>query len=330
MRRSSSTAAWSSAGTCASRRSPTCSTATATSRSPSPPPRPARDSRSSREGSPPRRAIGSAEVVFRRYGSRPTPLSRRSQPGPDTAAPRNLAGPRRRGCGGHGSHMIGQTPGGPEVAAPAPEVPRAAPAAGTAATDRLSAVDAVAVLSALGMAAGYARDSAVAAVFGASAVTDAFFVATIVPTAIAAVAISGTLAPALLPVFADSLRTPRDAWALADSVLTVAAGALLALSAAAAIAAPALVRWLAPGFDVQTLALATALAVLTAPMLALLGLGSVLGAVANAVGSFRIPALSALCVNGVAFVAILLAGARWGIRAAALGLVVGSLLHVIV
>src|SRR5215831_4523470 len=103
--------------------------------------------------------------------------------------------------------------------------------------NKLQAVTSVAVLSALGMGAGYARDAAVAAWFGASAVTDAFFVATIIPTAIAAVAISGTLAPALLPVFADSLRTPRDAWALADSVLTVAAGALLALSAAAAIAA---------------------------------------------------------------------------------------------
>src|SRR5262245_17420436 len=86
--------------------------------------------------------------------------------------------------------------------------------------NKLQAVTSVAVLSALGMGVGYARDAAVAAWFGASAVTDAFFVATIIPTSIAAVAVSGTLAPALLPVFAG--RGIRDAWAMANVILTAA------------------------------------------------------------------------------------------------------------
>lgn len=198
----------------------------------------------------------------------------------------------------------------------------------------------MAVFSALGMLAGYGRDAAVAAWFGASASTDAFFVATIIPMSIATVAISGTLAPALLPVLSGRIaasgpgsaaegapKPMRDVWAITDVVITVAIVGLLVLSGLSIVGAPALVRWMAPGFDAPTSSLAIHLVVATAPMLLLLGLAGVLGAIANAMRSFAVPAVSPALGNAIALLAIVLLGTQFGIHAAAVGLVAGALLQ---
>src|SRR5437763_1645355 len=94
--------------------------------------------------------------------------------------------------------------------------------------DPLRALTGVAVLSALGMLMGYARDASLAAVFGASALTDAFFVATIIPTIVSTVVMSGALAPALLPVFRARLDTRAEAWKLANTLVSWGAVILLA------------------------------------------------------------------------------------------------------
>jgi putative peptidoglycan lipid II flippase len=166
------------------------------------------------------------------------------------------------------------------------------------------------MLSTLGIGLAHARDAGLAAIFGVSGVTDAFFVATIIPTAVATVAISGTLAPAVLPIFAQSSRrSPRQAWAIANVILTVSGIALLILAGGMMLTAPALVHYLASGFDAPTTALTTRLVVLAAPILTLLGVSGLLG---------------------VAFLSIVLVASRWGIQDVALGMVLGALTHAIV
>src|SRR5436853_6352887 len=121
------------------------------------------------------------------------------------------------------------------------------PAQELPAIDPLRALTGVAFFSALGMLLGYARDASLAAVFGASALTDAFFVATIIPTIISTVVMSGALAPALLPVFRSHLRDRTRAWALANTLLSWGAVVLAIFVAIIFLAAPWLVAWLAPG-----------------------------------------------------------------------------------
>lgn len=187
----------------------------------------------------------------------------------------------------------------------------------------------VAVLSACGMALGYARDASLAAVFGASAATDAFFVAAIIPTIAVAVLIAGALAPAALPVFGARLEQRAQAWRLANILLSWSALLLLFCVALVFFAAAGLVSWLAPGLDQETRALAIDLTRLGAPLLFLLGMSALLGAFANALGSFRLPALATLLVNGAAFAAILAFGRRMGISSAMWGLMAGAGLHLL-
>ncbi len=193
----------------------------------------------------------------------------------------------------------------------------------------LRALTGVAVLSAFGMLLGYARDASLAAVFGANVLTDAFFVATIIPTMLATVLMSGALAPALLPVFRSRLDHRAQAWTLANTLLSWG-GVILALCVALIFfAARWLVLWLAPGWDEETRALAISLTQLGAPLLFLLGMSALLGAFANALGSFRLPALAAVLVNGAAFLAILALGQHIGIASAVLGLTVGALIQLL-
>lgn len=193
----------------------------------------------------------------------------------------------------------------------------------------LRALTGVAALAALGMLLGYARDASLAAVFGASAVTDAFFVATMIPTLVAAVLMSGALAPALLPVFRSRLEQRAQAWTLANTLL-LWGGVILALCVALIFfVAPWFVAWLAPGLDSETNALAISLTQLSAPLLFLLGMSALLGACANALGSFRLPALATALVNGAAFFAILTFGPSIGIASAVVGLTIGALLQLL-
>jgi putative peptidoglycan lipid II flippase len=196
--------------------------------------------------------------------------------------------------------------------------------------DPLRALTGVAFLSALGMLMGYARDASLAAVFGASARTDAFFVATILPTMVATVIMSGALAPALLPVFRARLATRERAWALANTLFTLGGVALAGFVLLLFAAAPPLVGWVAPGLDAATFEQAVTLTRQSAPLIFLLGMSALAGAPANALGAFRLPALSTVFVNGIAFVAIVTLGASIGISSAVWGLTAGAGLQLVV
>ena len=181
----------------------------------------------------------------------------------------------------------------------------------------------VALLAAVGMALGYARDAGLASIFGASGATDAFFIATIIPTIIVTVLMSGALAPALLPTLVgqDALHTEHD---LFNSLLTLVSVGLLGLCAVVALLAVPLVTWLAPTLNAQGVTLAARLVVITTPALFLLGMSALLGTLANAHGSFLIPGLSAVLVNGGMLVAVLLAARSLQIQWVAWGMVVGA------
>lgn len=208
--------------------------------------------------------------------------------------------------------------------APTADAPQAAPR-----IDPLRALTGVALFSALGMVLGYARDASLAAVFGASALTDAFFVATIIPTIVATVVMSGALAPALLPVFRSRLEQRTQAWKLANTLLCWGAVFLAVCVGVIFVGAPWLVGWLAPGLSVETARLAVQLTQLGAPLLFLLGMSALMGALANGLGSFRLPALSAVLVNSAAFLAILTFGREIGIQSAVVGLTLGALIQLL-
>ncbi|MBI4673198.1 MAG: murein biosynthesis integral membrane protein MurJ [Chloroflexi bacterium] len=187
-----------------------------------------------------------------------------------------------------------------------------------------SAVSVVALLGLVGMALGYARDAGIAAIYGASAVSDAFFIATLIPSIFGAAIMVGAVTPALIPLLARHDHQSTDKFF--NLLFTLAALVLLAVTLVVAGLAIPLVTFLAPGADSARIALAARLVVITSPALWLMGAAALLGALANARGSFGVPALTTVLVNSGMVVAVLLSARGAQIEWVGWGMVAGSAL----
>ncbi|MFG3211656.1 murein biosynthesis integral membrane protein MurJ [Streptomyces tendae] len=189
-----------------------------------------------------------------------------------------------------------------------------------------------AVLSVAGSVLGLARDQALARLFGAGSETDAFLVAWTVPEFAATLLIEDGLAFALVPMFSLALAR-RAQGALGDPVRALVSSTLprLALAFAAAgalvaVAAPVLVRALAPGLPDH--ALAVDCTRLTATCVVSFGLAGYCSAALRAHRRFLAPAAIYVAYNTGIITAMFLLGGRWGVRSAAVGVAVGGVLMV--
>ncbi|MFH8528381.1 murein biosynthesis integral membrane protein MurJ [Streptomyces tendae] len=189
-----------------------------------------------------------------------------------------------------------------------------------------------AVLSVAGSVLGLARDQALARLFGAGSETDAFLVAWTVPEFAATLLIEDGLAFALVPMFSLALArraqgAPGDpVRALVASTLPRLALAFTAAGALVAVAAPVLVRALAPGLPDH--ALAVDCTRLTATCVVSFGLAGYCSAALRAHRRFLAPAAIYVAYNTGIITAMFLLGGHWGVRSAAVGVAVGGVLMV--
>ncbi|MEU9635387.1 murein biosynthesis integral membrane protein MurJ [Streptomyces tendae] len=235
-------------------------------------------------------------------------------------------------CTGTGTGT-GGTSTGTRITAPRPDT-----AGGVAEEGRSSgrflarAALVTAVLSVAGSVLGLARDQALARLFGAGSETDAFLVAWTVPEFAATLLIEDGLAFALVPMFSLALArraqgAPGDpVRALVSSTLPRLALAFAAAGALVAVAAPVLVRALAPGLPDH--ALAVDCTRLTATCVVSFGLAGYCSAALRAHRRFLAPAAIYVAYNTGIITAMFLLGGRWGVRSAAVGVAVGGVLMV--
>ena len=158
---------------------------------------------------------------------------------------------------------------------------------------------------------GFARDMVLAAVFGAGAATDAFFVAFRIPNFLRRLFGEGGFTQAFVPVFTEykeqrGLESLRD---LADHVIGTLMGILLGLTVLGVALAPALVLVFAPGFydEPAQYALAGDLLRLTFPYLLFISLVAAAGAMLQSFSRFAVPAFTPVLLN-----VCLIVGALWG------------------
>jgi len=157
---------------------------------------------------------------------------------------------------------------------------------------------AVTVLSRL---SGWGRDKAVAALFGAGMVSDAFMVAFRIPNMFRALLAEGSLHAALVPVLAG-LRAAGDerrSRQFVGAMMSLALLVLPLLVAAGMLAAPALVRLVAAPFeeDPDKLALTVRLTRIMFPYLGLISLAAMAQGVLNTGGRFLLPAATPVALN---------------------------------
>ncbi|MFE3502104.1 lipid II flippase MurJ [Kitasatospora sp. NPDC059146] len=229
--------------------------------------------------------------------------------------------------------------------APALPAPRSAPAGPPAAAEPpaagperpprggflVKAFGVTAVLSAAGSGLGLLRDLLLARYFGASQGTDAFLVAWTVPETAAPLLIEDAMSFLMVPAFALALvlreedpDAPDPVRQLVRATLPWLLLALSGLALAAALGAPQLVELLAPGLPDPGLAVActriTAITVLP------FGVAGYLAAALRAHHSFTAPAGIYVAYN-LGILALLFGfHGVLGVRSAALGVALGSLL----
>ncbi|MFW6340776.1 MAG: murein biosynthesis integral membrane protein MurJ, partial [Wenzhouxiangella sp.] len=180
---------------------------------------------------------------------------------------------------------------------------------------------------------GFARDVVLARSFGASAATDAFFVAFKIPNFLRRLFAEGSFSLAFVPVLAE-YRERGDRAAL-KSLIDATAGVLLAvllvMTALGMAAAPWVVRIFAPGFagDPAQLALASDMLRVTFPYLLFIALTALAGGILNTLGRFALPALTPALLN-ISLIVAALAFSSWfdePVKALAWGVLVAGVLQ---
>jgi putative peptidoglycan lipid II flippase len=166
----------------------------------------------------------------------------------------------------------------------------------------------------------------------APAELDAFFAAFRLPDLIFQLVAAGAVGSALIPIVAGLLATSeRDrAWRVVSTVVNLMLLALAVLAVVLALVAPMVVRAITPGFDELQLARTVELTriMLLSPIF--LALGAVATSVLNAGGRFAAAAIAPIVYNVAIIGGAVFLAPSLGVRGLALGVVCGSLGHLLV
>lgn len=194
----------------------------------------------------------------------------------------------------------------------------------------------VAVLTACSRALGFIRDMIIASVFGASLVTDAFFVAFRLPNLLRSMVAEGALTSAFVPVFSHELEKDANA---ANATFRSMTGVLLiltvVLSSCGILFANQLIALFAPGFSdsQQLFSLCTSLTQLMFPYIIFVSLIALINGALNSKGIFGAAPFAQIIMNMCLAIGALSAipyTPTEGIYLLAVSVLVGGLMQVLV
>ena len=186
----------------------------------------------------------------------------------------------------------------------------------------------IAALAAAGVLTGFAVDATIAALFGASGRTDAFFIAATIPFALASVLLASAN-QALVPLINAWFREHGSEAALGrvNGLLGTSLVITTVVAVLGILLSPVLPSILAPGASSATRASASAItALLFVTVITRVG-AEVIRALLNARFSFAAPASMPIAENLAVLVTTLLLADRLGVQAVAIGYVVGGILQ---
>ena len=179
---------------------------------------------------------------------------------------------------------------------------------------------------------GYLRYIVIAAAVPDAAQLDAFFAAFRIPDFLFQLVAAGALSSAMIPVVAGLFATDAHAraWRVVSTVTTLMLGVLALLALLVLVFAPALVAFITPGFDDAQLEMTVELTriMVLAPLF--LAAGAVATSVLNASGRFGAAAVAPVVYNVAIIIGALLFVPVFGVVGLAIGVVAGSLGHLLV
>lgn len=180
---------------------------------------------------------------------------------------------------------------------------------------------------------GVVRDMVIAAFFGASWMTDAFWVAFKIPNMLRRLLGEGALTVAFVPVFTEYLqkKTKEEALELASNAFTILSIILAIASVLGILLSPLIVGLIAPGFIAkpEQFALTVFLNRLMFPYIFFIALVALCMGILNSFRHFTAPALSPVMLNVAMIVAALTLHNYFAqpITALAVGVLIGGVLQ---
>ncbi len=183
---------------------------------------------------------------------------------------------------------------------------------------------------------GYARDAAIAYVFGAGLQADAFFMAFRISNLLRRLVGEGALTSSFIPIFTEekSSRTTESTRELASSVFTLFAVILTVITALGMFFSEEIVRFMAPGFvaDPEKFSLTVSLTRFLFPYMVFIGLMAIAMGVLNSYRHFAAPALAPVFFN-LAIIASIFAVAPFlvsPVYALVIGVLAGGVLQLFI
>lgn len=184
----------------------------------------------------------------------------------------------------------------------------------------------------VGKGLGFAREMLIARFFGATAETDAYLIAYIVPFLISNMLAGGALQAAFMPVLSFYLinHTRKEAFLVASNVLNVVGISLIFVVVLAMPFTSQLTRIIGAGLSPQAHHLASQLLLITLPALVMLNLLIVSNSILNSMKHFVGPALVPVILSGTIIAFVVFLAPSLGIFAVALGFTGGCLIACLV
>lgn len=191
------------------------------------------------------------------------------------------------------------------------------------------------LIAAMGLASrffGLIRDRILASKFGAGDTLDAYYAAFKLPDMVFNLLILGALSAAFVPVFTSliSQDKKKEAWKLANSVLSVGVIALLLIASLSFIFAPQIVSLIAFGFEQEKQMLVVKLTRIMLASPIILGISGILGGILNSHKKFFFYSIAPIFYNFGIIIGALFLTERFGPIGLALGVVLGAFLHFLV
>jgi len=179
---------------------------------------------------------------------------------------------------------------------------------------------------------GWVRLVVFAQVFPAGRDLDIFFAAFRLPDLIFQLVAAGALSSAVLPIISALLATGETAraWRVVSTIANLMLAGLLALGLIVLIAAPVIIPVITPKFTEAEWSRTVDLTRIMVLSPIFLALGSLVTSVLNAGGRFGVAAIAPIIYNVAIIAAAVLLAPTMGIAALAIGVVAGSIGHLVV
>jgi putative peptidoglycan lipid II flippase len=190
----------------------------------------------------------------------------------------------------------------------------------------------IGVTTILSRVLGLIRDRLLVSHFTVGDSLDAYYASFQIPNMIFALLVLGTLSVAFIPVFSEYLTKGKrdEAWHIANSILTVTAAGMGVVCLVLVAAAPLVVRWTAPGFTGEKLALTIKLTRIMMLSPFFFAVSAVFSSILNSCKQFLAVSLAPLLYNGSIILGVLFLTKPFGIVGVAYGAIGGAILHILV